>query len=173
MPANPERIDALQLSQSFIALPLDPCTESLVFEPSRTIDSAPLSNRHGEALRRFEAVAAARRMSANFQQYFSMPFKFLTLEVADRVATLTVNRPTNSTPDDATIAELGHAIDEDRVNDAIAASYSPAPTRSSPRRHLELSSQTPVLAKARAVPGQDVFRRIETCPGHRQLNPPR
>ena len=28
----------------------------------------------------------------------------------------------------------------------------------------ELSSQTPVLAKARARGGQDVFRRIETCP---------
>ena len=42
-----------------------------------------------------------------------MPFKFLTLEVADRIATLTVNRPDKlNALNDATIAELGHAIDE-------------------------------------------------------------
>ena len=41
-----------------------------------------------------------------------MPFKFLTLEVADRVATLTVNRPDKlNALNDATIAALGNAID--------------------------------------------------------------
>src|SRR6266446_3946400 len=88
-----------------------------------------------------------------------MPFKFLTLEVADRVATLTVNRPDKlNALNDATIAELGHAIDEIRVNDAIAGAFVAGADIS------ELSNQTPVLAKARARAGQDVFRRIETCP---------
>jgi len=49
-----------------------------------------------------------------------MPFKFLTLEVADRVATLTVNRPDKlNALNDATIAELGQAIDQIRVDDSI------------------------------------------------------
>ena len=96
-----------------------------------------------------------------------MPFKFLTLEVADRVATLTVNRPDKlNALNDATIAELGHAIDEIRVNDAIAGVILTGAGRAfvAGADISELSSQTPVLAKARARAGQDVFRRIETCP---------
>src|SRR3977135_1065691 len=96
-----------------------------------------------------------------------MPFKFLTLEVADRVATLTVNRPDKlNALTDATIAELGHAIDEIRVNDAIAGVILTGAGRAfvAGADISELSSQTPVLAKARARAGQDVFRRIETCP---------
>ena len=49
-----------------------------------------------------------------------MPFTLLTLEVADRVATLTVNRPDKlNALNDATVAELGHAIDQIRVDDSI------------------------------------------------------
>jgi enoyl-CoA hydratase len=97
----------------------------------------------------------------------SMPFKFLTLEVADRVATLTVNRPDKlNALNDATIAELGHAIDEIRVDDAIGGVIVTGAGRAfvAGADITELSSQTPVLAKARARAGQDVFRRIETCP---------
>ncbi len=96
-----------------------------------------------------------------------MPFKFLTLDVDDRVATLTVNRPDKlNALNDATIAELGHAIDEIRVNDAIAGVILTGAGRAfvAGADISELSSQTPVLAKARARAGQDVFRRIETCP---------
>ena len=96
-----------------------------------------------------------------------MPFQFLTLEVADRVATLTVNRPDKlNALNDATIAELGHAIDEIRVNDAISGVILTGAGRAfvAGADISELSSQTPVLAKARARAGQDVFRRIETCP---------
>jgi enoyl-CoA hydratase len=96
-----------------------------------------------------------------------MPFKFLTLEVADRIATLTVNRPDKlNALNDATIAELGQAIDQIRVDDSIGGVIITGAGRAfvAGADISELSSQTPVLAKARARGGQDVFRRIETCP---------
>ncbi|HEY6088224.1 MAG TPA: enoyl-CoA hydratase-related protein [Gemmatimonadaceae bacterium] len=96
-----------------------------------------------------------------------MPFKFLTLEVADRVATLTVNRPSKlNALNDATISELGQAIDQIRVDDSIAGVLLTGAGRAfvAGADISELSSQTPILAKARARAGQDVFRRIETCP---------
>jgi len=96
-----------------------------------------------------------------------MPFKFLTLEVADRVATLTVNRPDKlNALNDATIAELGHAIDQIRVDDSIGGALLTGAGRAfvAGADISELSGQTPVLAKARARAGQDVFRRFETCP---------
>ena len=96
-----------------------------------------------------------------------MPFKFLTLEVADRVATLTVNRPDKlNALNDATISELGQAIDQIRVDDSIGGVILTGAGRAfvAGADISELSSQTPVLAKGRARAGQDVFRRIETCP---------
>jgi enoyl-CoA hydratase len=96
-----------------------------------------------------------------------MPFKFLTLEVADRVATLTVNRPDKlNALNDATIAELGQAIDQIRVDDSIGGVLLTGAGRAfiAGADISELSSQVPVLAKARARAGQDVFRRFETCP---------
>jgi enoyl-CoA hydratase len=94
-------------------------------------------------------------------------FKFLTLEVADRVATVTVNRPDKlNALNDATIAELGVAIDQIRVDDSIGGALLTGAGRAfvAGADISELSNQTPVLAKARARAGQDVFRRIETCP---------
>jgi enoyl-CoA hydratase len=96
-----------------------------------------------------------------------MPFKFLTLEVADRVATLTINRPDKlNALNDATIAELGSAIDQIRVDDSIAGVLLTGAGRAfvAGADISELSNQSPVLAKARARAGQDVFRRIETSP---------
>ncbi len=96
-----------------------------------------------------------------------MPFKFLTLEVADRVATLTVNRPDKlNALNDATIAELGNAIDQIRVDDSIGGALLTGAGRAfvAGADISELSNQSPVLAKARARAGQEVFRRFETCP---------
>src|SRR6058998_307444 len=96
-----------------------------------------------------------------------MPFQFLTLEVADRVATLTINRPDKlNALNDATIAELGNAIDQIRVDDAIGGVILTGAGRAfvAGADISELSGQTPVLGKARARAGQDVFRRFETCP---------
>src|SRR6476659_3013246 len=96
-----------------------------------------------------------------------MPFEFLKLDVADRVATLTINRPDKlNALNDATIAELGHAIDQIRIDDSIGGVILTGAGRAfvAGADISELSGQTPVLAKARARAGQDVFRRFETCP---------
>ena len=96
-----------------------------------------------------------------------MHFEFLTLDIADRVATLTINRPDKlNALNDATIAELGHAIDQIRVDDAIGGVILTGAGRAfvAGADISELSNQSPVLGKARARAGQDVFRRFETCP---------
>ena len=48
-----------------------------------------------------------------------MPLSHLTLDVADRIATITVNRPDKlNALNDATIAELGEAIDQVKTTTA-------------------------------------------------------
>lgn len=93
-----------------------------------------------------------------------MPFEFLTLEVADRIATLTLNRPDKlNALNDAIISELGHAIDEVRMRDDIAGMILTGAGRAfaAGADISELTNQTPVLAKARARGGQEIFRRFE------------
>jgi len=96
-----------------------------------------------------------------------MPYEFLTLAVENRIATLTVNRPDKlNALNDATIAELGRAIDEIRTRDDIAGVVLTGAGRAfvAGADISELSSQTPTIAKARARAGQEVFRRFETSP---------
>jgi enoyl-CoA hydratase len=78
-----------------------------------------------------------------------------------------VNRPNKlNALNDATIAELGIAIDQIRVDDSIGGAILTGAGRAfaAGADVSELSNQTPVLAKARARAGQDVFRRFETSP---------
>jgi enoyl-CoA hydratase len=96
-----------------------------------------------------------------------MPYQFLTLSVENRIATVTVNRPDKlNALNDATIAELGQAIDEVRARDDIAGLIVTGAGRAfvAGADISELSSQTPTIAKARARGGQEVFRRFETSP---------
>jgi len=96
-----------------------------------------------------------------------MPYEFLTLAVENRIATLTVNRPDKlNALNDATIAELGKAIDEIRTRDDIAGVIVTGAGRAfvAGADISELLSQTPTIAKARARAGQEVFRRFETSP---------
>jgi enoyl-CoA hydratase len=96
-----------------------------------------------------------------------MSYEFLTLTAADRIATLTVNRPDKlNALNDATIAELGRAIDEVRVRDDIGGLIVTGAGRAfvAGADISELSSQTPTVAKARSRAGQEVFRRFETSP---------
>jgi enoyl-CoA hydratase/carnithine racemase len=96
-----------------------------------------------------------------------MAYEFLTFDVADRIATITVNRPDKlNALNDATIVELGRAIDEARGRDDVGAVILTGTGRAfiAGADISELSSQTPVTAKARAQRGQAIFRRFETSP---------
>jgi enoyl-CoA hydratase len=97
-----------------------------------------------------------------------MPFEALTLDVRDRVAVLTVNRPDRlNALDDATIRELGDAIEEIRARDDVGGAIV---TGAGARAFVagadisELSSQGPVEARERALRGQRIFGRFESSP---------
>jgi enoyl-CoA hydratase len=94
-------------------------------------------------------------------------YQRLTFAVADRIATITVNRPDKlNALDDATIAELGVAIEEARARDDVGAVILTGAGRAfvAGADIGELSSQSTIEAQARARRGQEVFRRFETSP---------
>ena len=96
-----------------------------------------------------------------------MPFTHLTLDVVDRIATITVNRPDKlNALNDATIAELGQAVDQARDDDAVAGIILTGAGRAfvAGADIAELSGQDTRSARARALAGQRVFRRFETSP---------
>jgi enoyl-CoA hydratase len=96
-----------------------------------------------------------------------MSYEYLTLALTDRIATLTVNRPDKlNALNDATIAELGRAIDEVVSRPEIGGLIVTGAGRAfvAGADISELSSQTPTIAKARSRAGQNVFRRFETSP---------
>lgn len=94
-------------------------------------------------------------------------YQFLAFDVADRIATITVNRPDKlNALNDATIAELGRAIDEANARDDVAAVLLTGAGRSfiAGADISELESQSPLEAQRRARAGQAIFRRFETSP---------
>lgn len=96
-----------------------------------------------------------------------MPYDRLTLQVSDRVATLTVNRPDKlNALDNATIAELASAIDEVRKRDDIAGLILTGAGRAfvAGADIGELEDLGAMSAKALAERGQEVFRRFEMSP---------
>ena len=96
-----------------------------------------------------------------------MPYASITLSVADRIATITVNRPDKlNALNAATIGELGEAIDEVRRRDDIGGAILTGAGRAfiAGADISELASQTPLQAKQRALRGQEIFRRFETSP---------
>lgn len=96
-----------------------------------------------------------------------MSYHFLTFAVADRIATITVNRPDKlNALNDATIAELGVAIDEARSRDDVGGVLLTGAGRAfvAGADISELESQTPLEAARRARAGQQIFRRFETSP---------
>ncbi len=96
-----------------------------------------------------------------------MPYANLLYDVADRIATITVNRPDKlNALNDATIAELGQAIDAAITDPAVGAVILTGAGRAfvAGADISELASQSPIEAQQRARAGQAVFRRFETSP---------
>ena len=96
-----------------------------------------------------------------------MPYQTLTLEVADRIATLTVSRPDKLNALNATvIGELGAAIDELRADPAVGGIILTGAGRAfvAGADISELQTHGAVSARALALRGQAVFRRFETSP---------
>jgi enoyl-CoA hydratase len=96
-----------------------------------------------------------------------MPYENLSFAVADRIATITVNRPEKlNALNDATIGELGQAIDEARAREDVAGVMLTGAGRAfvAGADISELAARNATAAKALARRGQEVFRRFETSP---------
>jgi len=97
-----------------------------------------------------------------------MSFQMLTFEARDRIALITVNRPEKlNALNDATIGELGEAIEEARSRDDVAGIIlTGAGTKAfvAGADIAELAEQGPVDGRERSLRGQRVFTRFETSP---------
>jgi enoyl-CoA hydratase len=96
-----------------------------------------------------------------------MAYATLSLDVGDRIAVLTVNRPEKlNALNAATIADLGAAIDELRGRDDVAGVILTGAGRAfvAGADISEIAGRTPLEAKTLARAGQEVFRRFETSP---------
>src|SRR5688500_6078375 len=90
-------------------------------------------------------------------------YEFLTIAVADRIATLTVNGPDKlSALGDAVIEELGRAIEELRARDDVGGIVLTGAGRAfvAGADIAELASKSALEAQALAARGQAVFRRF-------------
>jgi enoyl-CoA hydratase len=96
-----------------------------------------------------------------------MAYDTIALTVADRVATLTINRPDKlNALNDRVIAELGEAIDAVRENTDVGGVILTGAGRAfvAGADISELEKHGAISAKLLAQRGQDVFRRFETSP---------
>jgi enoyl-CoA hydratase len=96
-----------------------------------------------------------------------MAFQFLQVDVADRIATITINRPDKlNALNDATMAELGEAIEQVRSDGTVAGVVVTGAGRAfvAGADISELRSKTGPEIYALARRGQEVFRRFETSP---------
>jgi enoyl-CoA hydratase len=96
-----------------------------------------------------------------------MPYQTLTQSVADRIATLTVNRPDKlNALNDEVIEELGLAVDELRDHPDVSGVILTGAGRAfvAGADIAELEKHGPMSAKALARRGQLVFNRLESLP---------
>ncbi len=96
-----------------------------------------------------------------------MTYQFLTLVVADRIATITANRPDKlNALNDALMIELGNAVDEAVKNPGVGAIIVTGAGRAfvAGADIAELRAKSPEQMHELARRGQDVFRKFETSP---------
>ena len=96
-----------------------------------------------------------------------MSYETISFAVADRVATVTVNRPEKlNALSELVIRELGEAIDEARRDPEIAGVILTGAGRAfvAGADISELDQHGAISAKLLSQRGQDVFRRFETSP---------
>ena len=96
-----------------------------------------------------------------------MAYETLLVDVRDRIATITVNRPDKlNALNDATITEIGAALDAAIADGDVGGIVLTGAGRAfvAGADIAVLAAQGPVDARARARHGQAVFRRIETSP---------
>jgi enoyl-CoA hydratase len=94
-------------------------------------------------------------------------FNYVTLDISDRIATITINRPDKlNALNVATIMELGACIDECGTRDDVGAVVLTGAGRAfaAGADIVELAALSAVEAHALAARGQAVFRRFETSP---------
>jgi enoyl-CoA hydratase len=100
-------------------------------------------------------------------RFFPVPYQTLTLAVADRVATITINRPEKlNALNAATIAELDAVAREIRARSDVAGAVLTGAGRAfvAGADISELAGQSPLEARARARRGQEAFRLFESSP---------
>jgi len=96
-----------------------------------------------------------------------MAYDTITLQVADGIATVTVNRPDKlNALNDRVITELGQVIDEARADRSVGGIILTGAGRAfvAGADIAELEAHGAMSAKALAQRGQQVFRRFETSP---------
>jgi len=96
-----------------------------------------------------------------------MAYETITLTIADRIATVTVNRPDKlNALNDQVIAELGQAIDSARANPDVGGVILTGAGRAfiAGADIAELAQCGAMEAKALSQRGQEIFRRFETSP---------
>ena len=96
-----------------------------------------------------------------------MAYTTLTLTIADRIATVTINRPDKlNALNDRVIDELGEAIDAARSNPEVGGVIVTGAGRAfvAGADISELEQHGALSAKMLAQRGQDVFRKFETSP---------
>ena len=96
-----------------------------------------------------------------------MTYDLLKLDVADRIATITINRPDKlNALNDATMVELGRAIEQVRWDANVAGAIVTGAGRAfvAGADISELRAMSAVGAHSLARRGQEVFRRLETSP---------
>ncbi len=96
-----------------------------------------------------------------------MAYQFITYSVEDRIATITVNRPDKlNALNEATISELGEAIEEARNTEEIGGVILTGSGKAfvAGADIAELAAKKPREVQALARKGQEIFNRFETAP---------